>query len=89
MDRSIAIGLVSFAITASVLAIPSIADARPGRTEPMTRAAVEDRIAQRFAAADADSSGAISREEAAAHRAARRAERMIAASRGWTPITMA
>ena len=76
MDRSIAIGLVSFAITASVLAIPSIADARHGRAEPMTRAAVETRVAERFAAADADASGGITREEAAAHRDARRAERM-------------
>ncbi len=77
MDRSIAIGLVSFAVTASVLAIPSIADAREGRAgaEPMTRTAIEARIAERFAAADADSSGGVSREEAAAHRDARRAER--------------
>lgn len=77
MDRSIAIGLVSFAVTASVLAIPSIADARDGRAgaEPMTRTAVEARIAERFAAADADSSGGVTREEAAAHRDARRAER--------------
>ncbi|QLC22579.1 hypothetical protein HFP51_10570 [Parasphingopyxis sp. CP4] len=77
MDRSIAIGLVSFAVTASVLAIPSIADAREGRAgaEPMTRTAVETRVAERFAAADADSSGGVTREEAAAHRDVRRAER--------------
>ncbi|MGP1352189.1 MAG: hypothetical protein ACTS1Z_02605 [Parasphingopyxis sp.] len=77
MDRSIAIGLISFALTASVLAIPTIANAQDtgARGEPMTRAQMESRIAERFTAADADGSGALSRDELDAYRATRRAER--------------
>lgn len=77
MDRSLTIGLVSFAVTASLLAIPAIANSHGGRdwSQPMTRAQMENRIAERFAAADADGSGAVSREEAAAYRAVRQAER--------------
>ncbi|WP_218135015.1 EF-hand domain-containing protein [Parasphingopyxis algicola] len=77
MDRSITIGLVSFAVTASLLAIPAIANSHGGRdwAEPMTRAQMESRIAERFAEADTDGSGTVSREEAAAHSAERRAAR--------------
>lgn len=77
MDRSIVIGLISFAVTASVLAIPTIGNAQAsgGWIGAMSRAQLEDRIAERFSAADADGSGALSREEAEAYRAARRAAR--------------
>ncbi|MBC2776151.1 EF-hand domain-containing protein [Parasphingopyxis marina] len=77
MDRGIAIGLTSFVVTAAILAIPSVAQShgRGDSAEPMTRAQVESRIAAHFAEADADGDGAISREEADARHAARRAER--------------
>ncbi|WP_299321935.1 hypothetical protein [Parasphingopyxis sp.] len=77
MDRSIAIGLISFAVTASLLAIPTIANAQDVQhwDEPVTRAQMEARIAERFAAADTDGNGLLSREEAERYSAARRAER--------------
>lgn len=77
LDRSIAIGLMSFVVTASLLTIPAFAnqDGVSTRHDPMSRAQMENRIAERFFAADADGSGTISREEAAARRAARQTER--------------
>ncbi|MGJ8537640.1 MAG: hypothetical protein ACSHW2_10840 [Parasphingopyxis sp.] len=82
MDRSLAIGLASFALTASLLAIPAIANhhtdgqvAGPHASGSMTRAQMESRLADRFAAADRNGDGSIDRSEAAAAHAARRAER--------------
>jgi Ca2+-binding EF-hand superfamily protein len=87
VDRSLAIGLASFALTASLLAIPAIAnhhDADQGEAVqavrhhgggPMTRAQMESRLADRFAAADTDGNGTIDRSEAEARHAARRADR--------------
>ena len=77
LDRSIAIGLMSFVVTASLLTIPAFANhhgASAGHRS-MDRAQMENRIAERFSAADTDGSGTISREEAVARRAARQTER--------------
>lgn len=83
MDRSLAIGLASFALTASLLAIPAIANhhgegraAGPHARETITRTQMESRLADRFAAADSNGDGSIDRGEAAAFHAARRAERL-------------
>lgn len=78
MDRSIVIGLASFALTASVLAIPTIAQSHQSQTghgAAITRAQMETRLAERFAAADGDGNGTLSRAEAEAHRASRNAAR--------------
>lgn len=77
MDRSLVIGLASFALTASLLAIPAIASHHSAghAGEPMTREQTESRIAERFAAADTDGNGTIDRNEAEVRRAARRADR--------------
>lgn len=77
MDRSLAIGLASFVLTASLLVIPAMASQHGEQNwrEPTTRGQMEIRVAERFAAADTDSSGAISREEAEAHHAVRMAAR--------------
>lgn len=76
MDRSIATGLASFAVTAFLLAISAIADARGAgdRNAPVAFAQMEGRIAGRFAAADTDGSGVPGRDEAAARRAVRQPE---------------
>lgn len=77
MDRSFVIGGISFVATAALLAIPTFAQADRGApAEAMTRAEVEARIAERFAAADADSDGRITAAERDAHRAAAREDRM-------------
>lgn len=75
MDRGIYLGAAAFAITASVLAIPSISRSQPVHAmgETMTRAQAESQIAERFATADADGDGRVTRAEADAHHAARRA----------------
>lgn len=77
MDRPIAIGLVSFAVTASLLAIPAVVSHQEEQSGSgiLTRAQMKDRLAQRFAAADTNSDGAVDRDEAAAYRAQRQAER--------------
>jgi len=69
------LGAAAFAITASVLAIPSISRSQPVHAmgEAMTRAQAESQIAERFAAADADGDGRVTRAEADAHHGAGRA----------------
>jgi Ca2+-binding EF-hand superfamily protein len=74
MDRGIVIGLTSFAVTAGILAIPSVAQSHGRSAEPTTRTEIESRVAAHFAEADANHDGAITREEADARHAARRAE---------------
>lgn len=76
LDRSLIIGLATFVLTASVLAIPAIAQPHGGHGESMTRAQVEARVAERFAASDLDNDGAITREEAEARRDTRRSQRL-------------
>lgn len=82
MNRSLALGLAAFALTASLLAIPAIAShhgagnaSEAHASEPITREQMESRIAARFAAADTDSSGTIDRSEAEARHTARQADR--------------
>lgn len=79
MDKSVKIGVFAFVATAGILAIPAIAQqpegdpARPARhmQEPMTRAALETRLQERFARLDADSDGAVTEAEIGAGREAR------------------
>lgn len=77
MDRSLVIGLASFALTASLLAIPAVASEEGAGQAgaSMSREQMESRLAERFAAADTDGSGMIDRSEAEARNAARRADR--------------
>lgn len=90
MDRSLVIGLASFALTASLLALPAIANQhgtdqhsaseqnssmhRTHAGGPMSREQMESRLAERFAAADTDGSGSIDPGEAEARHAVRRAD---------------
>lgn len=78
MDRSIAIGLASFFVTASLLAIPAIATEGHAMrdVDTMSRAQVEAHLAERFVEADADGSGSLNRDEFAAQRIARMEARL-------------
>lgn len=69
MDRGFVIGLSAFVLTASVLAIPTVAHSQPGRHgAAMTRATLEAHVAERFSLIDANGDGAVTQDEIAARR---------------------
>ncbi|HYD36905.1 MAG TPA: EF-hand domain-containing protein [Allosphingosinicella sp.] len=75
MKRMVFAGAALAALAAvPVLAQPGVEDRR-GPAQPLTRAAVEDRVEARFARADTNRDGFVTRDEVRARAEARRAER--------------
>lgn len=72
MNKSLIIGGAIALL--SVPAVAQMAD-RQKRAEPVTRAQIEARIKERFAQADTNRDGSVTREEIAARRQAKRADR--------------